>query len=291
MQVTVGLAGAGPRAVEVHAPSIASRPGVVFAGVWSATPQAAQRLAERHGVRVFERHDDLVHECDAIVYVVPPATQAELALIALGHGKAALLDRPIAGDLAGAEQLAIAARTTRAVTQVALTWRYASAVREFLANEVRRTRPQGGSGRLASTPPGKSAYPFAAERSVLRMLGPDLIDLLDAALGRALAVQAHIDPTGWTGLTLEHLGGRFSEASLYATDDAGSHRAAVEVFGPGGVADIDCAAAVGRDAYDTMIAEFVQAVASHTPHELDVNRGLHLQQLIETADTELLAGQ
>ncbi|GAA4610034.1 Gfo/Idh/MocA family oxidoreductase [Actinoallomurus liliacearum] len=288
MEVTVGLAGADHRAAEAYAPSIAAHPDLVFAGVWAPSPQDARRLAERHAVRDFARHDDMVRECDAIVYALPPAAQAELALMALGHGRAVLLGRPIAGDLAGAERLAIAARTTGAPTQVALTWRYASAVREFLAQEVRRTRPRGGTGRCVAAPP-MPALP--AERGVLRTLGPDLIDLLDAALGRALAVHARVDSSGWTGLTLEHPGGRFSEAFLFPTDDAGSHRADAEVFGPGGVAELDCAAAVGRDAYDTMIAEFVEAIHDGRPHELDVRHGLHLQQVIEEADMKVLAGQ
>ena len=291
MDITVGLAGAGRRAAEVHAPAIASCPGLVFAGVWAPSPKAARELAESHGVRAFARYDELIDRCDAIVYAVPPATQAELAVLAMPHVKAVLLDRPIAGDLAGAEELAMAATSARVLTQLALTWRYSSTVREFLTTEVRRTRPQGGSGRFVSAPPVESASPLRAERSVLRNLGPDLIDLLDAALGRTVAVHAHGDPSGWMGLLLEHRGGRFSEASLYATRNVGSHRAAVEVFGPGGVAAVDFATAVGRDAHDTMIAEFAESAARNRAHELDVHHGLHLQQLIEAADTELLAGQ
>jgi hypothetical protein len=123
---------------------------------------------------------------------------------------------------------------------------------------------------------------------VLRSLGSHLIDLLDAALGRVGAVRAHGDRHGWMGLLLEHSAGRFSEASLNATAAEGSERADVEVFGSGGAADIDCLGAVGQEAFDTMFLEFAQAVERGVPHELDVRRGLHLQQVIERAEDDLL---
>jgi len=187
--------------------------------------------------------------------------------------------------------LAEAIITSGVVSQVALTWRYSAAVRQFLAAEVRRARPQGGSGRIIS---GALAAPSSAslwrlERGALLDLGPHLVDLLDAALGRVAGVRAHGDPQGWIGLLLEHEGGKFSEASLFATAAAGSHRAEVEIFGPGGAAVIDCAAAVDEATFETMFAEFAAAVATGKSHELDVRRGLHLQQVIEAAETDLLA--
>jgi hypothetical protein len=37
-----------------------------------------------------------------------------------------------------------------------------------------------------------------------------------------------------------------------------------------------------------MYREFAAAVTSGTPHELDIERGLHLHRVVEEADTDLL---
>jgi len=60
------------------------------------------------------------------------------------------------------------------------------------------------------------------------------------------------------------------------------------VFGGGGSAEIECEAAAGRDAFGTMFAEFAQAVGQGAPSALDVQRGLHLQRVVEEAQTDLV---
>jgi predicted dehydrogenase len=288
--VTIGLAGAGRRAADVHAPSLASCPGARFAGVWAPRAQAASALADKHAVAAYESFDEMLDRCDAVVFAVPPAAQPEIAGIAAARGKAVLLEIPIAGDLAGAQELAEAIGTAGVVSQVALTWRYASEIRRFLDTAVPHARPLGGSGRLISAAfrPESSASAWRAETGVLRNLGPHLVDMLDAALGRIDTVRAHGDRRGWVGLMLEHANGRFSEASLTAAAQVDAARAYVEVFGGGGTAEIECEAAAGRDAFETMFAEFAQAVAQGTPPALEVQRGLHLQRVVEEAETDLI---
>jgi predicted dehydrogenase len=288
--VTIGLAGAGRRAADVHAPSLASCPGARFAGIWAPRAQAARSLADKHAVAAYQRFDEMLDQCDAVVFAVPPAAQPEIAGIAAARGKAVLLEIPVAGDLAGAQELAEAIGTAGVVSQVALTWRYASVVRRFLDTAVPHARPLGGSGRLISAAfrSESSASAWRAEMGVLRNLGPHLVDMLDAALGRIDTVRAHGDPRGWVGLMLEHANGRFSEASLTAVAQVEAARAYVEVFGGGGSAEIELEAAAGRDAFETMFAEFAQAVAQGTPPGLDVQRGLHLQRVVEEAQTDLI---
>jgi predicted dehydrogenase len=148
--ITIGLAGAGQRAAGVHAPGLASSPDARFGGVWAPRVPAARALADQHKVTAFERFDDLLDRCDAVVFAVPPAAQPELAGAAADRGKAVLLEIPIAGDLDGAQQLAEAVASAGVVSQLALTWRYASAVRRFLDTSVPQARPLGGSARLIS---------------------------------------------------------------------------------------------------------------------------------------------
>jgi hypothetical protein len=82
--------------------------------------------------------------------------------------------------------------------------------------------------------------------------------------------------------------GRFNEASLTAAAQVESARADIEVFGGGGSADIECEAAAAQDAFPTMFAEFAQAVERGSPPDLEVQRGLHLQRVVEEAQTDLI---
>jgi predicted dehydrogenase len=293
MAIKVGLVGAGRRAHNIHAPSLSRCPEITFVGLWSRSPKIAAGLAAAHGVIAFNRYEDLLNTCDAIDFAVPPAVQAELAPSAALRHKPLLLEIPIAADVAGAEELASAVASAAVVSQVALTWRYAVAVRRFLNLQVPKTHPQGGIGKLMSSAfaAGSATATWRLERGMLRMLGPHLIDMLDAALGPVADVLAHGDLDGWVGLALEHERGRFSDASLSGTVDVERDRGDIEIFGPGGAAAIDCAGVVGRETYETMYSEFAACVAEGMPHEMDVRRGLHLQRIVGAAETYLFRNQ
>jgi predicted dehydrogenase len=290
--LSIGLVGAGNRATQVHAPTLARRPEVRFTGVWARRLPAVRALAERHGVTAYDRFGDLLEHCDAVAFAVPPPVQAELAADAARHGKAVFLERPMAGDIAGAEQLVEAVQAAKVISQLGLAWRYAADVRRFLTTDVKRVRPDGGAGRLISGShlPGGAVSAWRIERGVLRDQGVDLLDLLEAALGPIVGVQAHGDRGGWIGLMLDHQVGRFSEASMSATSAPGTARADVEIFGPGGSAMVDCSNASGPDAYQTMYREFADAVQGGSAPPLNANHGLHLQRVIESADTDVLLG-
>jgi predicted dehydrogenase len=289
--VAVGLVGAGRWAREVHAPWLAALPEITFAGVWARKRHSAQTLADEHGVPAYEHYDELVEHSDALSYAVPPHVQAEYAPVAARRGKAVFLEVPIAGDLAGAEDLARAVTTAGVVNQVALTWRFADAVRRFVDQEAPGTQPIGGTARaiVGSVPAGLTGGAWRAGGGVLLGVGPHLVDLLDAALGTVVGVHAHGDPLGWVGLMLEHEGGRFSEASLWATP-TDERRADVEVFGTAGTAAVDVTGAVGPEAFRTMFAEFARAVEQQAQPALDVQRGHHLYRVVDAAGTDLVHG-
>jgi hypothetical protein len=60
-----------------------------------------------------------------------------------------------------------------------------------------------------------------------------------------------------------------------------------ELLGTDGSTSVDRSAAVDMTAYTTMCARFAAAVRTWEAHELDVQRGLHVQRVIESADTAL----
>jgi len=289
--IDVGLVGAGPWAQLVHAPVLAASPHTRLTGIWARRPEASAELAAHVGSSAVDRYEDLLDGCEAVVFAVPPAVQADLATTAARRGKALLLEKPIAADLDGARRLADAVGTAGVASQIVLTWRYATAVRDFL-DAASRFDAVAGRGRFVSGAllGGMFATPWRLDRGPLLDLGPHVVDLLDAALGTVVGVRAHGDLRGWVGLLLEHDSGQVSEASLCGSVAVDPHLADVELYGPAGQLRIDCATAVGPETFGVVVEELAALVRGGGTHPLDVQRGLHLQEVISEAEQALTSG-
>ena len=286
--VRVGLVGAGPWATMVHAPVLAAGPETALAGVWARRPEAAGELAGRHGALAFDRLEDLFDACDAVAFCVPPAVQADLAIRGAAAGKPMLLEKPIARDLDAARRLADAVGEAGVPTQLVLSYRYSPAIRAFLA-EAADFPAFGGRARFLSGAllGGPFATPWRLSDGALLDLGPHVLDLLDAALGRVTAVRAHGDPRRWTGVLLEHEGGAVSEASMCATTSVNPQLVDVELYGESGILSIDCVSAIGPEAFRVLRGELAEMVRTGRSHPLDVHHGVHLQELLDAAARDL----
>jgi predicted dehydrogenase len=276
---------------------LAAGPQTTLEAVWARRPEAAQELADNHGSSVAGSTDELFDRCEAVAFCVPPAVQAELGVVAANAGCAVLLEKPIGGDMAGAEALADAVNSAGVASQVVLTWRYSEPVRAFLA-AAQDFAAIGGAGRFVGGGllAGPFMTPWRLERGPLLDLGPHVIDLLDAALGPVVGVRASGDLASWVSLRLEHESGVVSDANLSAHVGGGVMRSGAELYGSEGVLEIDCAAN-GFPELATITGEFAEAVRftagggtsgeEVAPHRLDVNRGLHLQRIIADAESQL----
>ncbi len=282
----VGLAGAGPWAGLFHAPMFAAHPGTELAAVWGRRLDAAREIAAPSGAVPNDSFDRFLEQVDAVAFAVPPDVQAGLAVQAARAGKALLLEKPLALDLASAESVVRAVDDAGVATLTVLTWRYSAAVRTFL-DEVAGTEPTGGRGRFLAGGflGGPFATPWRLDRGALFDLGPHVIDLLDAALGPVVGVRAHGDPRRWVGLLLDHEDGTVSEVSL-SGHCGGPARAGVEVHTADAVLEVDTVG-VSADATTTLVDEFLDCVRTGIPHPLGVHRGLHLQRLLDTAARDL----
>jgi predicted dehydrogenase len=287
--VAVGLVGAGSRARDLYAPALSACPDVDLVAVWGRSAESVRQLAERHGAAACERFEDLVERCTALVFAVPPPVQQEYAARAARRGRALLLEKPIGADIAGAEELTALAVREKVPTMVSSSWRFAAAVRRFLETDAPAVDPVGGVGRLltGTHARGTRTPAWRLARGVLRDQAADLLDLLEAALGPIVGLHARGDPRGWVALTLEQQVGHTSQASLYAGVTTGADVAYVAVTGPRGTAEVEAIGAVGPDAHQRMVAEFAHAVAGGRSHRLDIEHGLHLQRLVESAETDL----
>ncbi|MCW2887586.1 MAG: hypothetical protein QOE54_3816 [Streptosporangiaceae bacterium] len=285
--LAVGLVGAGPWADMVHAPTLAAGPDTRLAGVWARRPEASAELAAKRGVPSFVRLEELFDSCEAVAFSVPPDVQADLAARAARAGKAVLLEKPLAMDLEGARRLTDAIGEAAVASQMVFTLRYSGAARAFL-DQVRGLQAFGGYGSFVSSvlSGGPFATPWRLERGALLDLGPHIVDLLDAALGRVVGVRAHGNPLGWVGLMLEHEGGAVSEASVSMAGAGELPPARIEVYGRQGHAVLDWSK-VGDEAFATMVAEFASTVRNGGGHPLDARHGLRIQEILASAEAQL----
>jgi predicted dehydrogenase len=282
--VEVGLVGAGPWASAMHGPMLAAGPQTRLAAVWARRPEAAERLAARLATRAAGSFAELLDRCEAVAFAVPPDVQAALAPRAARAGKALLLEKPLAFDLAGARALADAVAEAGVVTQLVLTKRYHSRTRAFLAEaaafDATGARACYVHGAFLG---GPMATGWRLTRGALPDLGPHLLDLVDAALGPVDDLRAAGDGRRWIELTCVHRGGAVSQLSLSGAVALPCARAGIELFGPAGTLALDFGPVDHGECWPVLRAEFAAAVRSGVPHALDVRRGLMLQELLHRA--------
>lgn len=280
--VQVGLVGAGPWAATMHGPVLAAGPQTRLAAVWSRRPQAAGQLAARLGTFAASSYEELLERCEAVAFAVPPDVQAALAPRAARAGKALLLEKPIALDLAEARALADVVADCGVVTQLVLTKRYHRSTQAFLAAasafDAAGARAHYLHGAFLG---GAAATGWRLTRGALHDLGPHLLDLVDAALGPIEELHAAGDSRRWIELTCVHRGGAISQLSLSGAVGLPSSRAGIELFGAAGALALDFGTVDHAECWPVLRAEFAAAVRSGTPHALDVRRGLMLQELLD----------
>lgn len=290
-KIRIGLVGAGPWAEMVYAPTLSSSVDVSFSGVWARRAEAATELAAKFNTQGFADYEAMLEHCDAVAFAVPPDVQAEMAAIAARAGKAVLLEKPVGLTLADAESLVSEINAAGVISQVMLTWRYTNTVRSFI-DTVRSADPLGARAHFVtgSCLSGPFATPWRRREGPLVDLGPHVFDTLDASLGPIVRVRAQGNSQRWIGVMLEHESGVCSDVSLCGHSKVSPERSGAEVYTHDGVIEIsgvDGVSAISEGAFQRAVAEFASAVQTNTPHPLDVNRGLYLQRLVDTAQRDI----
>jgi len=280
----VGLAGAGPWAAKAYAPMLAAGPETMLAGVWARRPEAAEALAAAHGAEAVPGYDDLLARCDAVAFAVPPDVQVELAIRAARAGRHLMLDKPLAITLEGARRLTQAVEAAGVVSQLMLTQRFRPSAERWIG-EARALEPMGA--RLAFLSSAFVRGPYATswrkEHGALHDLGPHAFDLLDAALGPIVQVTGRGDPRRWVALACAHESGAVSDVVMSGIVQLPSSVFRIDAYGERNVATYDGVAAAAESPWAEARRSFAGAVRAGTAPELDVRRGLMLQETIEKA--------
>jgi predicted dehydrogenase len=224
-----------------------------------------------------------------VAFAVPPAVQPQVASLVARLGRPLLLEKPLASDLEAARQLVEVIEETGVATQLVLTLRYTVAIREFLA-DARAIAPEGGYAQwISGGTLAPDAAPWRRQAGALLDVGPHVLDLLDAALGRIRGVRAHGTGPGWVGLLLDHEGGAVSQVSLSSQVAVAQPVCRVAVGGRRGGVALD-ALPVDEATGPRIVAEFAATVRDGGGHPLDAHHGLRLQEILASAAADLRAG-
>ena len=113
-----------------------------FAGVWDASAERRRSVAEEFGVRTFS-DESAVPEADAVDIAVPTYNHVEIAKRALEAGRDVMVEKPMTGTVAQAEELARIAGGGGRVCMVGHLFRYNPAV-EY----VKRAVEEGEIGKI-----------------------------------------------------------------------------------------------------------------------------------------------
>jgi len=267
---------------------LAAGPETELAGVWSRTPEHAAELAAAHGVPAFASYDEMLAAVDAVALAVVPAAQPDLAVAAADAGKALLLEKPLALDVAGAARIAGAVAANGVGSVMLLTYRFADVVRDFLADAQRGTwhgaRACFLSGAFLG---GAFAGGWRLELGAVLDVGPHILDLVEAALGPVTEVRAQGDPQEWVAIQLLHASGARSEVTLSCASAIEPSRTEVELYGRERSIAVDARAAARAESFARLRAEFAEVARTGEPHPCDAARGLELQRLVDRVERAL----
>lgn len=258
--------------------------------VWARRSEAAQQLVATHGGVAVDRFEELLDRCDAVAFSVPPDVQAELAPRAAAAGKHLLLEKPLAFTLAGAERIAEAVDEAGVRTLMVLRNRFTSEGRTFVET-ARVSVPRGGQASFvtgAALEGSPFATPWRIERGAVYDLAPHVLDLMDAAMGTIVDLEATGDPRRWVSIVTHHEGGAVGQTSLSITTPHVAGEMQVTVMTEQGAVVFDGGRSDAEmDVGAALTSAWTTAIDTGEDAEVDVHRGLHLQRLLVRAEEML----
>jgi predicted dehydrogenase len=146
-RLRVGVVGVGHLG-QHHARILAAMPDVELVAVADSRPEQARAVAAKCGTTALDDYRSMLGSVDAVTVAVPTFLHREVAGAFLARGIATLVEKPMAGTAADAEQLVAQARATNALLQVGHIERFNPALQ---ALEQLPIRPKYVSAERLST--------------------------------------------------------------------------------------------------------------------------------------------
>ena len=238
----IGLIGAGGVATR-HAKVLAGLPDVQLSGVTDVAAEAAGRLADQHGARVYGTVEELIDSGPDAVYVcVPPFAHGDAERAVIAAGLPMFVEKPISINYDIAADIAAQVESSRLITAVGHHWRYLPVVEK--AREVLAGRPVRlvSGAWLDKVPPvawwpiaGRSGGPVVEQAAhvldLARHLAGEVDEVTAYGNGTPPAVEG-ADVDGATTAVLRFAGG--AVGTLAATCVLGwKQRAGLEIYSDG----------------------------------------------------------
>jgi predicted dehydrogenase len=132
----VAVIGCG-RMGRLHARVYSEMPRVRLLGVYDANPEAAAAAAEQYDCRAFASLEELLAAAEAVTIAVPTAFHADVAEKCLAAGRACLVEKPLAKDVADARRIVAVAARAGVVVQVGHIERFNPAIRAMEKLDIR----------------------------------------------------------------------------------------------------------------------------------------------------------
>ncbi len=175
-KVKVGVIGTGALGRH-HARLYAQSPNAQMIGIFDVQKEAAQKVGEEFGLKVFDDWQELAAECDALSVAVPANYHASTTIPLLNMGKHVLVEKPIAAKIDEAAAMCEAAEKNNVVFGVGHVERFNPCM-DFLEKYAHNTRFIEAH-RLAAYPPPRPGMPRrGTEVSVILDLMIHDIDLV-----------------------------------------------------------------------------------------------------------------
>jgi predicted dehydrogenase len=286
-----GVLGTGFWAQHVHAAALASHPSAEFVGVWGRDVAKAKAVGAEFDVAGFADVDDLLAQVDAVTIALPPHIQAPLAVQAAEAGKHLLLEKPIALDVAGADQVVEAVGAAGVASVVFFTFRFQPATSTWLT-QAARTTLAGGHGSwldsLARSPFDSS--PWRKEHGALWDIGPHALSVLVPALGPVVSVQAGAGLRDTVHLVLTHAEGVASTVSLSHTVAPLSEGIEFFVHGDAGRLVLLPDTESPVESFSTAVDELTAAALTGGAHPCDAAFGRDVVAVLAAATRALDSG-
>lgn len=265
----IGLVGSGYWAETVHGPALKASDSVEFIGVWGRNHAEVERLAAKFGVRAYSSLDALIHDVDSLDFAVPPEVQKSIALRAAQAGKHLLLEKPLAVNVADADELVRVFNESSISTLVFHTTLFQSDLSEWVRAAGKASWTSGLS-TWVSDALSAATSPFRAskwrnDRGALWDIGPHVVSVLISLLGPVSDVVAVAGPSDTVHLLLTHAEGRTSSSTLSLNGPPGHDVVNLRVWNDETFAHMPESEVNARDALISALGELSSHIAGKAP--------------------------
>ncbi|MFI1329224.1 Gfo/Idh/MocA family protein [Streptomyces sp. NPDC020845] len=290
-----GLLGTGHWAAETQGAALAAHPEAELVGVWGRDPAKARALAERYGIRVYDRPDELIADVEAVAVALPPDIQSDLALRAARAGRHLLLDKPLAFTTEDADRVVDAVEERGLASVVFFTRRFAQPVEDFLTRAVADGGWDGGRATAFASifRPGNpyGGSPWRRERGGLWDVGPHALSVLLPVLGPVAEVTAVGGPRGAAHVLLRHRSGAVGTLALTLDARPAAVAHTCDFYGEQGVAAVPDAGISPVEAFAAAADRLLRGARTGTDDPCDVRFGREVVAILEAADASRRLGR